>query len=128
MVRMNVVKVLNLSFPRIKVSSLTSPFDISVKYRKTHSQINRKFQNYYYYYNNITVQTHERNTLIYRLHTVNINHTERGRWRVKLTTHLHVVPRLRMMELYLHSPTRLHDVKLNELSTGITLPLPHVSM
>jgi hypothetical protein len=31
----------------------------------------------------------------------------------KLTTHLHLVPRSRMMELYRHSPTRLHGVVLN---------------
>jgi hypothetical protein len=28
---------------------------------------------------------------------------------VKLTTHLHLVPRSRMMDLYLYSPIRLHD-------------------
>jgi hypothetical protein len=32
---------------------------------------------------------------------------------VKLTTHLHVMPRSRMVELYLHSLIRLHDVVLN---------------
>jgi hypothetical protein len=32
---------------------------------------------------------------------------------VKLTTHLHLVPRLRMVELYLHSLIRLHGVMLN---------------
>jgi hypothetical protein len=30
---------------------------------------------------------------------------------VKQTTHLHLVPRPRMLELYLHSPTGLHGVK-----------------
>jgi hypothetical protein len=42
---------------------------------------------------------------------------------VKLT-HLHLVLRSRMMELYLHSHTRLYGVVLNELSTGTDLPLP----
>jgi hypothetical protein len=32
---------------------------------------------------------------------------------VKLTTHLHLVPRSRMVELYLHSPICLHSVVLN---------------
>jgi hypothetical protein len=32
---------------------------------------------------------------------------------VKLTTHLHLVPRSRMMELYLHFPIRLDGVVLN---------------
>jgi hypothetical protein len=32
---------------------------------------------------------------------------------VKLTTHLHLVPRSRMMEIYLHSPLCLHGVVLN---------------
>jgi hypothetical protein len=32
---------------------------------------------------------------------------------VKLTTHLHLVLRLKMMELYLHSPVRLQGVVLN---------------
>jgi hypothetical protein len=40
---------------------------------------------------------------------------------VKLTTHLHLMSRLRVMELYLHSPIRLHDVVLNSLSTGETI-------
>jgi hypothetical protein len=31
---------------------------------------------------------------------------------VKLTTHLHLVPRLRMVELYLHSPIRLYGMVL----------------
>jgi hypothetical protein len=31
---------------------------------------------------------------------------------VKLTTHLHLVPRSRMVELYLHSPICLHGVVL----------------
>jgi hypothetical protein len=31
--------------------------------------------------------------------------------------HSHLVPRLRIVELYLHSPIRLHGVVLNELST-----------
>jgi hypothetical protein len=41
---------------------------------------------------------------------------------VKLTTHLHVVPRSRMMKLYLHSHICLHGIVLNELSTGTTPP------
>jgi hypothetical protein len=32
---------------------------------------------------------------------------------MKLTTHLHPLPRSRMMELYLHSPLCLHGVVLN---------------
>jgi hypothetical protein len=32
---------------------------------------------------------------------------------------------LRKVELYLHSPIRLHDVVLNWLSTGTTLPFLH---
>jgi hypothetical protein len=32
---------------------------------------------------------------------------------VKQTTHLHLVPRLRMVELYLHSPIRIHGTVLN---------------
>jgi hypothetical protein len=32
------------------------------------------------------------------------------------------MPGSRMMELYLHSPMHLHDVLLNSLSTGTTLP------
>jgi hypothetical protein len=42
---------------------------------------------------------------------------------VKLTTHLHLVLRARMVELCLHSPIRLHDMVLNKLSTRTTLPL-----
>jgi hypothetical protein len=32
---------------------------------------------------------------------------------VKLTTHLHLVPRLRMVELHLHSPIYLYGIVLN---------------
>jgi hypothetical protein len=32
---------------------------------------------------------------------------------VKLTIHLYLLPRSRMMELYLHSPVRLHGTVLN---------------
>jgi hypothetical protein len=32
---------------------------------------------------------------------------------VKVITHPHLVPRSRMVELYLHCPIRLHDVLLN---------------
>jgi hypothetical protein len=35
--------------------------------------------------------------------------------------HFHLVPRLRMLEQYLHSLTRLRGVVLNPLSTGSTL-------
>jgi hypothetical protein len=35
---------------------------------------------------------------------------------VKLTTHLHLVPRSKIVELYLHSPIRLHGVGRNYLS------------
>jgi hypothetical protein len=34
-------------------------------------------------------------------------------WGVKLATHLHLVPRSRIVELYLHSPICLHDIVLN---------------
>jgi hypothetical protein len=37
----------------------------------------------------------------------------KGGGGVKLTSHFHLVPRLRNVELYLHSPKRLHDVVLN---------------
>jgi hypothetical protein len=43
---------------------------------------------------------------------------------VKVTTHFHLVPRSKMVELYLHSPIHLHGVVLNQLSTGTTLALP----
>jgi hypothetical protein len=42
---------------------------------------------------------------------------------VKLTTHIHVLPRSRIVELYLRSPTRLYVVLLNKLCTGTILPL-----
>jgi hypothetical protein len=32
---------------------------------------------------------------------------------MKLTIHLHLLPRLRMVELYLHSPIRFHGMMLN---------------
>jgi hypothetical protein len=41
-----------------------------------------------------------------------------GRRSVKLTTHLHLAPRLRITELYLHSCKQLHGVVLSPLSTG----------
>jgi hypothetical protein len=40
---------------------------------------------------------------------------------VKLASHLNLVPRLRMLELYLHSLIRLHGVALNGLSIGTDL-------
>jgi hypothetical protein len=42
--------------------------------------------------------------------------------RVELTTHLHIVPRPIMMELYLHYPICLHEVLLNQWGTGTALP------
>jgi hypothetical protein len=42
---------------------------------------------------------------------------------MKLTTHLHLVPRSRMEELYLHSPIRLHVWWLNKHKDNFTLPL-----
>jgi hypothetical protein len=44
---------------------------------------------------------------------------------VKLTTHLRLVPRSRMVQLHLHCPIHLHDVVLNSLRTGTTLPFTH---
>jgi hypothetical protein len=38
---------------------------------------------------------------------------------MKLTTHLQLVPRSRMVDLFLHSLIRLHDVVLNKLSPGL---------
>jgi hypothetical protein len=40
---------------------------------------------------------------------------------VKLTSHVHLVPRSRMVELCLHSPICFHGIVLNELITGTTL-------
>jgi hypothetical protein len=40
---------------------------------------------------------------------------------VELTTHLHLVPRLSMVVLYLQSLIHLHGVMLNYLSAGTTL-------
>jgi hypothetical protein len=36
-----------------------------------------------------------------------------GVWGVKLNTHLHLVPRSRILELYLHSPKSIHGVVFN---------------
>jgi hypothetical protein len=41
---------------------------------------------------------------------------------MKLTTHFHLEPRLRKVELHLRSPIRLHGVVLKQLSIGTTLP------
>jgi hypothetical protein len=41
---------------------------------------------------------------------------------VKVATHLHLVLRSRMVELYLHSPICLHGIVLNYLSRGTFLP------
>jgi hypothetical protein len=42
---------------------------------------------------------------------------------VKLTIHLHLVPKLRMVELHFHSSILLHCVVLNQLRKGIILPV-----
>jgi hypothetical protein len=41
---------------------------------------------------------------------------------VELTTHVHILPRSRKVELYLHCPICLHGIVLNKLSTGTALP------
>jgi hypothetical protein len=41
---------------------------------------------------------------------------------VKLTTHLPLVLRSRMVDQYIHSPIHLHGMVHNELSTGTVLP------
>jgi hypothetical protein len=41
---------------------------------------------------------------------------------MKLTTHLHLVSKLKILEVYLHSPIRLHGLVLNKLSAGTMLP------
>jgi hypothetical protein len=46
---------------------------------------------------------------------------------VKLTTHLHLVPKIRMVELYLHSYILLRGVVLNQLRIGTIVPLPLVA-
>jgi hypothetical protein len=38
-----------------------------------------------------------------------------------MITHLYLVPKPKMVELYLHSPVRLHGIVLNQLSKGTTL-------
>jgi hypothetical protein len=43
---------------------------------------------------------------------------------LKLTTHLHLVPKSRMVEPYLHLSIYLHVIVLNFLSTMTTLLLP----
>jgi hypothetical protein len=40
----------------------------------------------------------------------------------ELTTHVHLQPTSRMMQLYFHSPIRIHGIVLNYSSTGTTLP------
>jgi hypothetical protein len=40
---------------------------------------------------------------------------------VKLATHRHMLPKSRMVELYLHSAICLHGIVVNSLSTGTTL-------
>jgi hypothetical protein len=37
----------------------------------------------------------------------------KSHWGVKLTAHLHLMPRSRMVVLYLHSPIHLHGIMLN---------------
>jgi len=44
---------------------------------------------------------------------------------MKLTTHLHLVPRSRCVELYLHSPNTPSRRGARLESTGTTLPLPY---
>jgi hypothetical protein len=46
---------------------------------------------------------------------------------VKLTTHLHLVSRSRIVELYLHSPIHLYCAVFNYFCTETTLPLPYMS-
>jgi hypothetical protein len=46
---------------------------------------------------------------------------------VKLTTHLHLMPRSRMMELYLHYRICFHGLVLNYFSRGKILPVPKTS-
>jgi hypothetical protein len=41
---------------------------------------------------------------------------------MKVTTHLNLVARSIIVELYLHAPVRRYGVVLNELRTGATLP------
>jgi hypothetical protein len=41
---------------------------------------------------------------------------------LKLNTHLHLVLRSRVVELYLHSPTSLQCIVLYKVSTGTNLP------
>jgi hypothetical protein len=41
-----------------------------------------------------------------------------------MTTHLHLVPQLRAVELYLHSPMCLHCLLLIYLSTSTALEVP----
>jgi hypothetical protein len=45
---------------------------------------------------------------------------------VKLAFHLHVVSTSRLVELYLHSPIRLHRTVLKYLSTGTALRLEEI--
>jgi hypothetical protein len=48
---------------------------------------------------------------------------------VKLTIHLHLVPKSRMVEIYLLSPIHLHGLMLNYLSTGTnSLFASHLSL
>jgi hypothetical protein len=48
---------------------------------------------------------------------------------VKLTAHLHLVPRSRMVELYVHSPTCIHGLVLNYLPQGqLDLFLPRLNI
>jgi hypothetical protein len=45
--------------------------------------------------------------------TMDIREMGWGGMGVKLTSHFHLVPRSRIVELYLHSPIRLYGVVLN---------------
>jgi hypothetical protein len=46
---------------------------------------------------------------------------------MEATIHLHLMPRLRTVELHLHSPISLHGVVLNSLSIGTILPFFNVT-
>jgi hypothetical protein len=49
---------------------------------------------------------------------------EQSSWDIQPTTHPNLVLRLRMVELNHFFPIHLHGMVLNQLTTGMTLPLP----
>jgi len=49
----------------------------------------------------------------YEMGTVDFNTKRETAGGVKLTTHHNLMPKPRMLELYLHSPTCLHGIVLN---------------